>query len=70
MVRAEVLASRNEYAGLSPMRVSHHRYYFLYRLAELQQGLFNVNTCLYYIENNLRGCSADRSSDEITKPKF
>ena len=70
MVKADVLASRNDYGGPTPMRMSHHCSYFLHLLAELQQGLFSVNTCLYYIENDPRGCPACHQADETKKSEF
>ena len=50
-------ANANKYGGLSPTQDNGHCSYFLCRLAKLQQRLFNVNGCLYYVENNPQHCS-------------
>ena len=42
----------NKYGGLPPPQGSENCSHYLHRLAELQQRLFNVNRCLYYIDDN------------------
>ena len=42
----------NKYGGLPPSQGSENCFHYLHRLAELQQRLFNVNRCLYYIDDN------------------
>lgn len=42
----------NKYGGLPPSQGSENCSHYLHRLAELQQRLFNVNRCLYYIDGN------------------
>lgn len=42
----------NKYGGLSPSQETASCSYSLCRLAELQQKLFNVNRCLFYVESD------------------
>ncbi len=56
----------NKYGGLASLQESKPCSDFLQRLAKLQQRLFNVNECLYYLESNPDDCS-ETIDDLITK---
>ena len=52
LVKAKPLEDAEEYGGLPPSQSSKNCSHYLHRLTELQQRLFNVNRCLYYIDSN------------------
>ena len=50
--KTELSEDSNEYGGLIPFQAFKPCFEFLQRLAMLQQRLFNVNRCLYYLDRN------------------
>lgn len=50
--KAQVSEKANKYAGLAPSEESEDCSYYLHRLADLQQRLFDVNRCLYYLDDH------------------
>ena len=50
-------AKENKYGELSRTQGNDECSPFVYRLAKLQQRLFNVNASLFYVENNPQHCS-------------
>lgn len=52
MLKAQVSEKINEHAGLASSTRSEGCSYYLHCLAELQQRLFNINRCLYYLDNH------------------
>ena len=51
-IELQVSEKADEYAGLAPSRRSKNCSYYLHCVAELQQRLFNVNRCLYYLDDH------------------
>lgn len=56
LLKREEPQTSNEYGGLPSSQTSKHCSLFLHRLARLQQRLFNVNRCLYYLDSNPEDC--------------
>lgn len=50
--KAQESEKANKYGGLMPSERSEDCSYYLHRLAELQQRLFDVNRCLYYLDDH------------------
>ena len=55
--KPKALERLHRYGGLVLSQKSENCSFYLHRLAELQQRLFNVNECLYYLESNPDNCS-------------
>ena len=66
MPKSLAAEASNQDGGLKPSQESKPRSDFLQRLAKLQQRLFNVNRCLYYLESNPDDCP-ETIDDLITK---
>ena len=58
--KAQVSEKADRYGGLAPSERSEDCSYYLHRVAELQQRLFNVNRCLHYLDDH-----PDDSSETI-----
>lgn len=66
MANPEAWEISGDYGGLVPSQGSDNCSFYLHRLAELQQRIFSVNRCLYYLDSNPDDCSKT-IDDLITK---
>ena len=66
LVETKRSESPMQYAGLAPSERSKDCSYYLHRMAELQQRLFNVNRCLHYLDDHPHD-SSETIDDLIAK---